>query len=562
MPFHRISIPIAARILMQVVLPVLAALGAGFVVLNWALAGQVKSGVRETLAEVQESQGRLWREWEVEQRNSLAAITENASVKAGISLYREASGSPEAQATLTGQLQELHEGLTHEILMVLDADRVPIATSFRERGAPMGPLRLEKKPMELRAVVEVNGKIYRALAAPINLGDENIGYVVTGRPFDGSVPYGVAVLVQNGNVVASPKGKLSIEPAELSRQLAGCKTNPKDCELRAGGELWMASRLALNGFEGLDGVWVLQSVDTTMGKLTAGLRPALWATVAGILIIAVPLSLFTSRSVAQPITSLVKRLQESEHTGVLRGGLELTSSTREVNELSAAFNLAAKAVADSQRRLDEAYLQFTQSMAQALDARDHYTAGHSSRVGLYALRIAQALNLPDREQAIVEVGATLHDIGKIGIPDQVLQKAGRLTDEEFRLIQKHPVLGKRILEGVAKFQDYLAIVELHHENHDGSGYPWGLQGETIPLGARIVHVVDAFDAMTTSRPYREAMSTDRALSILKKNAGSQFDPRIVQVFLDLVHADPSILPPEPGPIGNLGRAVERESRDS
>lgn len=559
MTFRRISIPIAARILMQVVLPVLAALGAGFLALNWALAGQVKSGVRETLAEVQESQGKLWKEWEIEQRNSLAAIAENASLKAGIGLYRETSGSPEAAATLNGQLQELHEGLTHELLMVLDADREPLAASLRERGAGAVPLQAPRKPFRLRAVAEVNGRMYRTLAAPINMGDENLGYVLTGRPFDATVPYGIAVLVQDGNVVA--KGKLGIEAAELSRQLAGCKTNPTDCELRAGGELWIASRLGMAGFDGLDGVWVLQSVDAAIRKLTVGMRPAIWATVAGILLVAVPLSLFTSRNVAQPITSLVKRLQESEHTGVLRGGLDLTSSTSEVNELSAAFNRAAKAVADSQRRLDEAYLQFTQSMAQALDARDHYTAGHSSRVGLYALRIAQALNLPEREQAIVEVGATLHDIGKIGIPDHVLQKAGRLTDEEFRLIQQHPVLGRRILQGVAKFHDYLAIVELHHENHDGSGYPWGLQGENIPLGARIVHVVDAFDAMTTSRPYREAMPPEKALSILKTNAGSQFDPRIVQVFLDLVQSDPSILPPEPDPILNLGRAVGRESQN-
>jgi HD-GYP domain-containing protein (c-di-GMP phosphodiesterase class II) len=212
-----------------------------------------------------------------------------------------------------------------------------------------------------------------------------------------------------------------------------------------------------------------------------------------------------------------------------------------VNELARAFNLAAKSVADSQRQLDEAYLQITQTMAQTLDARDPYTAGHSSRVSDYSVAIAEAMNLSASEVDVIRTGANFHDIGKIGIPDAVLQKPGPLTEAEFGVIKRHPVIGKRILEGVAKFHDYLSIVELHHENHDGTGYPWGLRGDNVPLEARIVHVVDAYDAMTTNRPYRPALSHDQAVSIIRTHSGTQFDPAVVEVFLRLVQSSSAIL---------------------
>jgi len=260
--------------------------------------------------------------------------------------------------------------------------------------------------------------------------------------------------------------------------------------------------------------------------------------------------------VARPLIALVDRLKVSEKSGVLEGDFPEDSSTKEVNELARAFNLAARSVADSQRRLDETYLQITQTMAQTLDARDPYTAGHSGRVSQYAVAVAEAMNVAAQEVEKIRVGANFHDIGKIGIPDAVLQKPEPLTGPEFEVIKQHPTIGKRILEGVAKFHDYLSIVELHHENHDGTGYPWGLRGEGVPLGARIVHVVDAFDAMTTSRPYRPAMARDKALSILSDNAGSQFDPVVVEVFLRLAKQAPEVLPPAPAEIETRDMATQ------
>jgi len=138
---------------------------------------------------------------------------------------------------------------------------------------------------------------------------------------------------------------------------------------------------------------------------------------------------------------------------------------------------------------------------------------------------------PPDEIETIRIGALLHDIGKIGVPDAVLQKPGRLTEEEFTLIRQHPQIGRRILEKLGHFEKYLPIVELHHEDIDGNGYPYGLRAERIPLGARIVHVADAYDAMTTDRSYRKALPLERVRVVMRQAAGSQFDPHLVETLL-------------------------------
>jgi putative nucleotidyltransferase with HDIG domain len=178
-------------------------------------------------------------------------------------------------------------------------------------------------------------------------------------------------------------------------------------------------------------------------------------------------------------------------------------------------------------------VQFVGSLAQALDARDAYTAGHSQRVSEYSCAIAKALQIPEQELETIRVGALLHDLGKIGISDLVLQKPKRLTPKENDLIRQHPVIGKRILQNVQGLEAYLDIIELHHENLDGTGYPHGLKGEETPLHARIVKVADAYDAMTSDRPYRRGKSHAEAIAILRSVCGSEMDPVVVEVFAQL-----------------------------
>ena len=172
------------------------------------------------------------------------------------------------------------------------------------------------------------------------------------------------------------------------------------------------------------------------------------------------------------------------------------------------------------------------SMVNVLDARDRYTCGHSERVAMMGRAIASHLGLPDSEEEQVYLSGLLHDVGKVAIPDEVLLKPGRLTDEEFDIIKKHPAQGVEILQHIKQLKPTLPGVLHHHEAWDGSGYPHGLKGEDIPLMARILAVADTFDAITTCRPYRNARSVEQAVLILREGRGKQWDPRIATLFLE------------------------------
>jgi len=174
------------------------------------------------------------------------------------------------------------------------------------------------------------------------------------------------------------------------------------------------------------------------------------------------------------------------------------------------------------------------AFSEALDARDRYTGGHSHRVMEYSAGIARNMKMAESNIELLEKSALLHDIGKIGIPDEVLHKQSGLSDEEYAIIKTHPEIGATILKSIAAFRDLVPSVYHHHERFDGKGYPQGIQGEQIPLHARIIAIADSFDAMTSNRAYRGAFSRETALMELERNKGIQFDPVITDVFIDLL----------------------------
>ncbi|HMK51656.1 MAG TPA: HD domain-containing phosphohydrolase [Thermodesulfobacteriota bacterium] len=177
------------------------------------------------------------------------------------------------------------------------------------------------------------------------------------------------------------------------------------------------------------------------------------------------------------------------------------------------------------------HLDLVMVLSGAIDAKDTYTRGHSDRVRRMSVRIGMKLGFDEKRLESLVFGALLHDIGKIGIKDEVLQKQGNLNSEEYQYIQEHPLIGVKIVEGIDFFKDKIPIIRNHHEHFDGSGYPDGLIGEAIPLEARTVAVPDAFDAMTSSRPHHEGMSLEEALSEMERGRGRQFDPKILGIFL-------------------------------
>ena len=174
------------------------------------------------------------------------------------------------------------------------------------------------------------------------------------------------------------------------------------------------------------------------------------------------------------------------------------------------------------------------SLAAAIDARDHYTHGHSSRVTGIAVSIARNLKLYGEKIDRIKLASMLHDIGKIGIPDHILLKPGRLTEEEFEVIKKHPIYAVNILKHLPRLKEIVPIVYHEHEHYDGTGYVDGLKADAIPIESRIIAVADAYEAMTSNRPYRKAMPKKKAIEEIKRNSGTQFDPLIVRAFLKVV----------------------------
>jgi len=172
------------------------------------------------------------------------------------------------------------------------------------------------------------------------------------------------------------------------------------------------------------------------------------------------------------------------------------------------------------------------ALVNAVDVKDRYTCRHSEGVMVHSLQIAQSLGLDEAAQQTIAVAALLHDVGKIGVPDDVLRKPGRLTPAEFEAIQQHPDMGANIVGAVPGFEEALGAIRHHHERWDGGGYPGGLHGAETPLPARIMAVADAYSAMTTDRPYRKGMPPQKARQILNEGAGSQWDPECVQAFLE------------------------------
>jgi len=207
-------------------------------------------------------------------------------------------------------------------------------------------------------------------------------------------------------------------------------------------------------------------------------------------------------------------------------------------ELESYHKDLKKLVAEKTGKLEEAYhtlkkahLDSVKVLAEAIDAKDPYTRGHSDRVRQMSLQTATSLGFDEERMEILEYGALLHDIGKIGIKDEILRKSGPLSTEEYQAIREHPLIGVKIVEGVEFFKNKIPMIRNHHEQFDGKGYPDGLVGEAIPLEARIIAVPDAFDAMASLRPQRRTRSLEEILSEMEQQRGRQFDPRILEIFL-------------------------------
>lgn len=209
--------------------------------------------------------------------------------------------------------------------------------------------------------------------------------------------------------------------------------------------------------------------------------------------------------------------------------LLIESGLKSVNQM--------RTITKMNENLEKSYMDSIEILRHTVEAKDPYTRGHSDRVSEYAVLLGKKLNLTDEDIEKLKIGGLFHDIGKIGIPDSILLKESKLTDEEYIKIKEHPVIGYNILENADMFKNILDIIKYHHERFDGNGYPEKLAGENIPYLARVTSIVDSFDAMTSKRSYRDSLPMDVVKSEILENLGSQFDPEIGIAFLDILDND-------------------------
>lgn len=245
------------------------------------------------------------------------------------------------------------------------------------------------------------------------------------------------------------------------------------------------------------------------------------------------LIVYNARSIVRPIdkiTDSVLRVSSGDWTY----RFDIKDGGEEIEHLSSAVNRMRNTILGQMDDLDRLFRGTVTALAAAIDTKSPWTRGHSERVTSYSLALGAGLGLPETDLRTLELAALLHDIGKIGTYEAILDKAGKLTEEELKTIRQHPSKGAEILSPIKHLENIVPLVRGHHESYDGSGYPDGLRGEEIPIMARILAVCDSYDAMTADRPYRKGRDKDEAVAELKRCGGIQFDPDVVNTFIKVL----------------------------
>jgi len=260
-------------------------------------------------------------------------------------------------------------------------------------------------------------------------------------------------------------------------------------------------------------------------------RRAIFVLLFGI-VLSILMGIFISRSITDPVEKLVEGTRHIAD-GNLHFRVDIKGSD-EISELANSFNDMSKRLALSKKKLHNYFYNTVQSLARIMEARDSYTKGHSDRVAAYAELIAKKMGFPLEKVELIKETALIHDIGKLGIKESILNKKEKLTDAEWEIIHQHPVVGEEMLEPLLLDKEMLKIIRCHHERYDGKGYPDMLTGENTNVFAQIISVVDAYDAMLSPRAYRPPLGREKAKEELLKNKGTQFNPRLVDIFLEIV----------------------------
>jgi HD-GYP domain-containing protein (c-di-GMP phosphodiesterase class II) len=265
-----------------------------------------------------------------------------------------------------------------------------------------------------------------------------------------------------------------------------------------------------------------------------------WSTAIATLI-SLGIGFTLSRRLISPLQNLASTTSQIAEGNLavratVRGGDEIALLGSNFNDMASNIEALVRKLKKALRQNQELFLETIRTLAAAIDAKDPYTRGHSERVSSFSMAISRHLGLNQEEVFRVHIAAILHDVGKLGIRESILNKPGGLSDDEFEIMRQHPSIGAQIMSPIRMLKDIIPGIRNHHETWDGTGYPDNLEGEQIPMVARIIGVADTFDAMTTTRPYQQAMTLDYVLAKMRSMSGSRFDPLVVDAFMAAVEA--------------------------
>ena len=562
---------LVTRVLVSSFLTVALVLAAVFAVLSVRVRDQVRQSVADNLASAQQVFERVEARRQQDLRASVGTLAENPTLKAALDTwFTERSGATEQTSnellkTIENEARKISDRVSADVLAVADSSRHIVVSSGKlaqswPRGIKIGEPADNTSPSD--RVVGVGNLMYQVVSVPLQLGEATIGSLELGTALDAAyareladLSRGQAAIVQNGHVLATTlsgpaaRDLSAYTPADAS----GARTMALD------GETWAIQPLSQLGNVRF---LALASIDVAAAAETRAALRGLAFVGFGAMVLAVIGSLWLARTITQPIDHLSRSLSAMTTGERPREAVALSATSRELDQLTTSFNTLLASLASAEADAEATYLGAVRALAAALDARDPYTAGHSERVSTLAIAIGEELKLDAESTETLRLGALLHDIGKIGVPDEVLRKSAPLTAAEFETIKTHPTAGARILKSIPFLAPHIPIVELHHERPDGLGYPYGLRGDDIPLAARIVHVADAFDAMTSARAYRSGRIPVEAIAELRRCVGTDFDAASVDA---LIAALPRLVA-EGRPLAEataaIGSARNKRPRDS
>jgi putative nucleotidyltransferase with HDIG domain len=503
-------------------------------VVTLSVRKSARDGVVKGLETGQKLLGALEDQRSQELQSQVAMLAENSTLKAALDTYQSElrttnpAGRQDLVATIVRELDKLAKRIQPDVLEVRNLSGEVLGVAGTRAGEWPAYSRVTA-PRQASFVTTPSGGIFRLASVPIVLQGTELGTLSLASSLDQRYADEIAKLFKAQTVILSGHRVVgsTLSSATLTPEIIG--NMPDQGVLTLGDSEYAIQRL-LNVDDGAAQVYVLDSINASAGPAIADALKTMGWIALGAFLLAALASVWLARTIARPIDSLSKSLSGMTQSRAFDEPLKPGGDSVEVDALTVTFNTMIQTVKAAEAERLSAYVGTIRALALALDARDPYTAGHSERVSTISLAIGRCLSLADAELEVLRLGALLHDIGKIGIGDQVLMKPGPLTAEEYETIKQHPVVGARILRSVPFLEPHIPIVELHHERPDGKGYPHGLRGTEIPLVASIVHVADAFDAMTSARAYRPARAAAEGLRELWRCAGTQFDAEVVHAL--------------------------------